>query len=202
MDPQHRAPEWNVLGEVDIREPGRYEIVYGNGVGVGIRLIGAPAGEPMIVGADEVAHPCRPCSCCGGCACGSFGGGRTTCRACTEYRKWAAETESLLERYLAAAGQPDAFVQTDSRTHVAGCSSLKSGISAAVRAIDAGCTHQPEWFPRVPEISREAPRRKRCAACCPDVIVPDSRGPVRGEYGRFVEADAVASPGPVDGGPT
>ena len=104
-----------------------------------------------------------------------------------EYTRWAAQTRPLLDRYLEAEGRNDAFVETNGRTHAVGCGSLKRNINTASDALDAGCTHRPEWYARVPEIrGPEAPRRKRCAVCCPDVIVPTSRGPVRGPKGQFV----------------
>lgn len=182
--------DWHVIGVVDIHDPGSYEILFQNGgVGVGIRRVSSAAGdpEPMVVDAEGVAHPCTPCACCGECGCSHASGGRATCGACAQYTRWAAETRPLLERYLAGVGRKDAFVETNGRTHAVGCGSLKRNINAASDALDAGCTHRQEWYVRVPEIlGPEAPRRKRCAVCCPDVMVPTSAGPARGPKGRFV----------------
>lgn len=95
--------DWHVIGLVDIREPGRYEILFKNGgIGVGIRFLDAPAQEPMVVDDDGVAHPCRICTCCGNCACGYGYGGRTRCRDCGEYSSWVARNA----RYLSATSPP------------------------------------------------------------------------------------------------
>src|SRR2546430_7258301 len=109
-------PTWTLLGEVDIREPGRYEIVFCDGVGAGIRLLDSPAESPIVVGATDAVHPCRPCTCCGGCACAYAYGGRTTCRARTEDLNWAAAPQPAPEHYPAAARQPDAVGRTRERT--------------------------------------------------------------------------------------
>src|SRR2546430_768391 len=122
-------PTWTVLGEVNIGKPGRYEIVFCDGDGGGIRLLDSPAESPIVVGATDAVHPCRPCTCCGGCACAYAYGGRTTCRACTEYLNWAATAQPAPGHYLAAAGQPDAFVETHERTHIARRPSLQRPIS-------------------------------------------------------------------------
>ncbi|WFE52995.1 hypothetical protein [Micromonospora sp. WMMD1155] len=187
-------PDWHLIGVVDITEPGSYEILLqNNGAGVGVRLVGSATDkpDPMVVDAEGVAHPCTPCSCCGDCGCGGSYGGRATCVRCKQYARWAAETRPLLERYLEVVGRIDAFVETNGRTHIVGCSSLKNTIDNAARALDAGCTHRQEWNARVPKVvGPKAPRRRRCAVCCPDVVVPTSVGPVRGAKGQFVAQQA------------
>src|SRR2546430_4984845 len=100
-------PTWTLLGEVDIREPGRYEIVFCDGVGAGIRLLDSPAESPIVVGATDAVHPCRPCTCCGGCACAYAHRGRSTRRACPEYLNLAAAAEPAPGAQPAAAAPPD-----------------------------------------------------------------------------------------------
>ncbi|MFD6697449.1 hypothetical protein [Micromonospora aurantiaca (nom. illeg.)] len=188
---------WHVIGLVDIREPGSYEILFQNGgVGVGIRRVDSSAGdpEPMVLDAEGVAHHCTPCACCGECGCSHPFDGRAMCGACAQYSRWAAETRPLLDDYLAAVGSKDAFVETNGRTHSVGCPSLKRNINDASDALTRGCTHRQEWYARVPEVlGPEAPRRKRCAVCCPDVIVPTSAEPVRGMKGRFAAQQAPSA---------
>lgn len=177
---------WMVLGRVDIGEPGRYEVVYDDGV-LGVRRVGDPGGSPMAVDDAGVAHPCRPCRCCGGCACAGTGHDSAVCPACAWFGEWAAAAGPALERYLAAIGRPGVFVQTAGCTHVPGCRSLSATIAGARQVLDAGCDHQlnPEHLPRVPQLCQRPPGRKRCRVCCPDVV-PAGRNPVRGEHGRFV----------------
>src|SRR2546429_453538 len=120
-----REPLGRGSGGWDTGDPGSYKIVSCPGSGGGIRLPTPPAESPIVVGATDAVHPCRPCTCCGGCACAYAYGGRTTCRACTEYLNWAATAEPALEHYLAAAGQPDAVLGTAERTPAAGRPSAK-----------------------------------------------------------------------------
>ncbi|MFB9238365.1 hypothetical protein ACFFWC_22885 [Plantactinospora siamensis] len=170
------SQNWLVIGVVDIREPGPYEILFQDG-GVGVRRVGSAVDgpEPMVLDVEGVAHPCTSCACCGECGCSHPFGGRPMCGDCAQYGRWAAETRPLLDRYLAAVGSKDAFVETNGRTHAVGCPSLKRNINAASDALTVGCTHRQEWYVRVPHVlGAAAPRRRRCAVCCPDVIVPTS----------------------------
>lgn len=180
--------DWYVVATVDITAPGSYEIlIQGSGTGAGVRRVGDVTGEPLVVDPTGIAHPCMPCSCCAACACGHAFDGRALCGACMQYASWVTEMRPRLERYLEAIGRTDAFVETGGRTHVVGCSALRGNISTAAGAVEAGCTHRPEWFVRVPELcDAGTPRRRRCAVCCPDVVVQAGSGPVRGAKGRFV----------------
>src|SRR2546430_16646367 len=96
-------PTWTLLGEVDIREPGRYEIVFCDGVGAGIRLLDSPAESPIVVGATDAVHPCRPCTCCGGCACAYAYGGPPTRPARPQDPQLAGPAQAAPGHQLATA---------------------------------------------------------------------------------------------------
>lgn len=165
--------EWKSLAVVDIDEPGRYEILHQNGIGVGIRKIGENGPGP-------IDHGCTPCSCCDACGCEYNG----KCRGCDDYARWSPGAEAQLQAYLAAVESPEGwFIQNTNGSrlvHAPGCSSHKSSVLMVTAALDAGCTHEDMQgnFPHCPIVIREEELRtgKRCRVCAPEVTPPERTG--------------------------
>ncbi|MCK9895213.1 hypothetical protein [Frankia sp. AgB32] len=176
--------DWVTLGTIDIADPGRYQIVHDNRIGVGVRRIDTGSDGRPVAGA--VQHPCQPCSCCSQCGCELRG----RCRGCAEHAEWAAHAEPQLQEYLAAVAAPEGwFVQRDTRiVHAPGCPSLKSTVDQVIADIEAGCTHVDRQgnVPRCPVPIREAEVQtgKRCRVCAPAITPPSRSGRYAAGGGR------------------
>jgi len=163
---------WKALGVLEITEPGQYQIMHQNGVGLGFRKIGT--GELV---AGSVRHPCQPCSCCGACGCS----GRGRCVGCSQYAGWASRVEEQLQEYYAVLDAPEGwFVQRNTRTiHALGCPALTKIVGEITAVLEVGCTHvDRQWhLPRCPVPIREAQVQagKRCQVCAPAITLPPPR---------------------------